>query len=122
MRLRCALLFVKELPKMTAFYQAALGLAEIPGRASDGYVELDAGGVTLGLHAIPAHLAAEIAIASPPVAREETPLKLIFEVPDLDAARAHLLAHGAQMMDVRPWGSCDGLDPEGNVFQIARAQ
>lgn len=113
------MIFVKDLDRMTRFYRDAIGLA--PRTPSDDWVELDAGGATLALHAIPAELARGITIADPPVAREETPMKLVFEVADLDAARRHLISHGAVMFDVRPWGACDGLDPEGNVFQIVRA-
>ena len=85
-----------------------------------GWALLDAGGATLGLHAIPAEYARDISIASPPVAREETPIKLVFDVPDLEAARAHLAAHGATVREPRAWSACDVLDPEGNVFQIAQ--
>jgi hypothetical protein len=42
----------------------------------------------------------------------------VFEVADLSQARAHLIAHGAVMFEPRRRGACDGLDPEGNVFQI----
>ena len=120
MKLRGAVLFVKEFDRMLGFYQGALGLAVLPGQ-SEGWALLDAGGATLALHAIPEEFAKDIAISSPPAAREETPLKLVFEVPDLDAARAHLAAHGAVVLEPKPWGACDVLDPEGNVFQIARA-
>jgi catechol 2,3-dioxygenase-like lactoylglutathione lyase family enzyme len=119
MKLRQAVLFVKQFVPMLRFYQGALGLPVLPGQ-SEGWAVLDAGGVTLGLHAIPDEYAKEIAISSPPAAREETPLKLVFEVPDLDAARAHLASHGATVMEKKPWGACDVLDPEGNVFQIAQ--
>jgi predicted enzyme related to lactoylglutathione lyase len=118
MRLRGAVLFVKEFDRMLGFYRDGVGLAVLPGQG-EGWVSLDAGAMTLSLHAIPAEIASGIAIASPPVAREETPLKLVFEVPDLEAARAHLAAHGATVLAPKPWGACDVLDPEGNVFQIA---
>jgi len=121
MQLRCAMIFVKDLERMTRFYRDAIGLAPRPRSRGDDWVEFDAGGAALALHAIPAELASDITVTDPPVAREATPLKLVFEVADLDAARRHLIDHGAVMFDVRPWGACDGLDPEGNVFQIARA-
>jgi len=57
-------------------------------------------------------------IETPPKAREETPIKLVFESEDVTAARVHLISHGAIMFEPRPSGGCDGLDPEGNVFQI----
>jgi catechol 2,3-dioxygenase-like lactoylglutathione lyase family enzyme len=118
MRLRCAMIYVKDMPRMTTFYRDGLGLIPRTEHSSDGWAEFDAGSVIVALHAIPPHIAAEITIATPPVAREETPIKLIFEVPDLAAARDHLVRHGAQMQPPSPWGSCDGLDPEGNVFQL----
>jgi catechol 2,3-dioxygenase-like lactoylglutathione lyase family enzyme len=120
MKLQTAIVFAKDLAALTRFYRDGLGLAVIAADATDTWVPLDAGGAILGLHAIPAAIAAEIAIAAPPVARADTPIKLVFEVDDLEAARAHLIGHGAVMQAPR-WGGCDGCDPEGNVFRIATA-
>jgi catechol 2,3-dioxygenase-like lactoylglutathione lyase family enzyme len=120
MRLQCSIIFAKDIERMTAFYRDGLGLRVLPERAQAGWVELDAGGATIALHAIPDHIAKDIVIASPPEAREDTPIKLVFETADVEAARAHLVAHGAVMGEPRSWGACDGLDPEGNVFQIAK--
>lgn len=119
MRLGRAILFVKDLDAMTVFYRDGLGLRAVPESAEDGWVELDAGGTRLALHAIPAEIAATIHSSNPPHRREATPLKLVFLVDDLEAARARLAASGAVMYDIQSYGACDGLDPEGNVFQIA---
>src|SRR5262245_8402987 len=62
MRLATALVFVKDLARMTAFYRDALGLRLVPGASEDGWVELDAGGARLGLHAIPPAYADHIVI------------------------------------------------------------
>ena len=59
-------------------------------------------------------------ISTPPEPREETPLKLIFTVPDLAAERTRLAALGIELIE-RPWGTCDGMDPEGNIFTIMAA-
>lgn len=118
MRLQCAMLYVSDLARMVAFYRDGAGLTALPNRLGDGWVEFDAGGARFALHAIPPHIAAGIAIDDPAKAREETPIKLIFEVADLDAARTQLARHGAQLMPVSAWGACDGVDPEGNVFQL----
>ncbi len=107
MPINCVLLYVKDLTAMTAFYRDALGLP-VAG-ASPGWVELDAGGVRLGLHEIPAAIAAGID-AGP--AREETPFKLIFT-----ADAAQLAVRGVTLIE-RPWGGADGVDPEGNIFGI----
>ena len=118
MKLRRTILFAKDMDRMTAFYRDGLGLREIPETRQDGWIEFDAGGVLLALHAIPAHIAENIAIATPPEARAEIPIKLVFEAADVMVARAHLISHGAVMFEPRARGGCDGLDPEGNVFQI----
>src|SRR5215469_16524594 len=76
---------------------------------------------TFSLHAIPAEIAKNIEIASPPTPREEHPVKLIFEVKDVESECARLESLGIQLVR-RPWHkpgeACDAVDPEGNVFQI----
>jgi len=111
---------------MTDFYHEALGLPLVPGPADPSWVELDAGGSLLSLHAIPPRIARQITITTPPRAREETPFKLVFEVDDVAAMRRQLGSRGGTMFEPRAAGSgtmssCDGLDPEGNVFQIVTA-
>jgi catechol 2,3-dioxygenase-like lactoylglutathione lyase family enzyme len=115
MQLARAVLFVKDLRRMTAFYRDTLGLKVTSGSA--GWIELDAGPVALALHAIPAAVAAGIVIETPPRVREGSPVKLSFAVADVAAERTRLVAEGVVMREVRP-GSCDGVDPEGNVFQL----
>lgn len=105
---------------MMVFYRDALGLTPLSGNASEGWLEFDAGGVAVALHAIPEHIAKDIVLTNPPTAREETPIKLVFEVLDIEVASIHLINHGAAMFEPSAWGSCDGVDPEGNVFQIVR--
>ena len=111
------MIFAKDMDRMTAFYRDAVGLRLIPEARQEGWVEFDAGGCRLALHAIPADIAKDIQITTPPRPRSNTPIKLVFETPDLEAARAHLVSQGAVMHEPRK-GACDGLDPEGNVFQI----
>ncbi|MCX6597553.1 MAG: hypothetical protein NTV70_14430 [Acidobacteria bacterium] len=115
MQLASALLYVKDLARLTAFYQSLLGTA--PVKEAAGWVEFDAGRATLMLHEIPGAVADQIVITTPPEPRDQTPLKLIFAVPDLAAERARLAAVGIDLVE-RPWGSCDGMDPEGNIFTI----
>ncbi len=117
MRLRTAILFAKDMERMLAFYRDGVGLVPRPESSRPGWAVLDAGATQLALHAIPAGIAAGIAIADPPVAREDTPLKLVFECDDVPGARARLLAHGAVLVRGDD-GRCDLLDPEGNVFQV----
>jgi len=111
---------------MTDFYHEALGLPLVSSPVDPGWVELDTGGALLSLHTIPPRHAREISITTPPRAREETPFKLVFEVDDVAAMRRRLGTRGGTMFEPRaaggdPVGACDGLDPEGNVFQIVAA-
>ncbi len=120
-QLRRVILFAKDMDLMIGFYCRTLGLSLVPGTASPTWAELGAGGAALALHAIPAEVAKSITITSPPRAREETPIKLVFAVQDVEAERTRLVAAGVPMSEMRAWGACDGVDPEGNVFQITRA-
>lgn len=115
MQLRQALLFVKDLQQMIAFYGTIVGFNLIVGTRSDTWAEFEGG---LALHAIPSHIAEEIVIESPAVPRQETPIKLIFTVADLDAISTRLEGLGVTVMR-RPWGACDCIDPEGNIFQLS---
>ncbi len=119
MRLQLAMIFARDFTRMAAFYGETLGLAEVVGTRTDSWVEFDAGGVRLGLHAIPPHIAEGIEIASPAEAREEAPIKLVFAVEAWEAECLRLEALGVCVMSRRPWGA-DLVDPEGNVFQVAR--
>lgn len=51
------------------------------------------------LHAIPGELAREMVIASPPVAREDSPVKLIFRVADIAAERERLEGMGVRVLE-----------------------
>jgi catechol 2,3-dioxygenase-like lactoylglutathione lyase family enzyme len=120
MELRRALIFVKDLERMTAFYRDGLGLRLLTETSSEGWVEFEAGGALIALHAIPTEISQKIDIADPPRARSQTPIKLVFETDDLEAACAQLVSQGALMSTLRSWGAYDGIDPEGNVFQIVK--
>lgn len=111
------MIYVKDLASLAAFYGDVLEVAPVVETRSATFVEFDTGGATLALHAIPAHTADQIEISSPPQAREEMPIKLMFEVADVAAERVRLEAMGATVIQ-RPWGTCDVTDPEGNIFQL----
>jgi len=117
MRLSSSMVYVKDLPRMRAFYGEMLGVKPRNETWTDSWAEFDAGGVSLALHAIPPDIAGQIEITSPPRPRGQNPVKLVFEVDDVDAERERLESLGATMVQ-RPWGAWDGIDPEGNVFGI----
>lgn len=117
-RLGATILFAKDLQTMAEFYHEALGLPVIAAPTAPGWLELDAGSVRLALHAIPPRMARQIEITHPPRAREEGPMKLVFEVDDLEGMRRRLIHYGATMFEPKSSGICEGLDPEGNVFSL----
>jgi catechol 2,3-dioxygenase-like lactoylglutathione lyase family enzyme len=121
MRLNRAMIFVKDLDRMAAFYERVLGLQPVEETRLPNWVEFESDAVRFSLHAIPAEIANEIQIASPPSPREKNPVKLSFEVDDVAAERARLESLGVTILE-RPWGACDGVDPEGNVFAIYSAK
>ncbi|MBV8731046.1 MAG: VOC family protein [Acidobacteriia bacterium] len=124
MRLHGAMLYVKDLNAMKQFYGDMLGLKPTNQDWTDVWATFDTGNTRLALHAIPAEIAKSIEIASPPAQREKSPVKLIFEVKYVESERARLESLGIQMVR-RPWQkigeACDGIDPEGNIFQICSA-
>jgi predicted enzyme related to lactoylglutathione lyase len=115
MRLHGAMLFVKDLSRMTAFYRDVLGLMPNEESRMDTWVEFRDGG--FALHQIPASAAAGMHIESPPRPREQSAAKLTFEVQDVTATLSKIESMGLPLLR-RPWGSVEACDPEGNVFAL----
>jgi catechol 2,3-dioxygenase-like lactoylglutathione lyase family enzyme len=80
MKLRSALLYVKDLERMKRFYSEILGTKPSNQDSAHGWATFETGGARFALHAIPAEIVRNIEIKSPPTPREQEPLKLIFEV------------------------------------------
>ena len=121
MRLGCVMLYVKDLERMKQFYSEMLGIESADRDWTGEWAIFHPGGARFALHAIPAEIAKHIEIASPPAPREKDPVKLIFEVKDVEAEKARLESLGIRTLR-RPWQrlgeACDAVDPEGNMFQI----
>lgn len=117
MRLAQVILFTEDVPRLAAFYRDAIGLPELDGSAASGFLRLDAGACALALHA----LSPATPPRDEPAPRLDSWIKVCFHVDDIDGARAALVARGAAMRDVHRYEGvafCDGVDPDGNVFQI----
>lgn len=117
-----AVVYAKDLDRVATFYEHVVGLTAIERAA--GFVLLRAGATELTVVRIRPDIAETIDIATPPVPRSETPVKLVFTVAGLEAARPVAVAHGG---DLEPadaawtWHGLrrlDGVDPEGNVVQL----
>lgn len=121
MKLHSALLYVKDLQRMKRFYSEILGSTPTNQDSTDVWATFETGGAGFALHAIPAEIAKNIEIKSPPTPRDAEPVKLVFEVKDVESERMRLESLGVQVLR-RPWQKpgemCDAVDPEGNIFQI----
>lgn len=102
MHLHGAMLFVKDLSRMAEFYGKTLGLQPIAVTRTDVWVEFSAGNSALALHAIPKEIADHIEISSPPRPREGNPVRLVFEMDDVERERTRLAALEITMLE-RPW-------------------
>ena len=115
------MLYVRDLDRMKGFYSDLFGVQPSNHNWTDVWATFDTGGVRFALHQIPEDLARNIEIVSPAVPRENLPVKLVFEVMDVEGERARLESLGIQTLR-RPWQeagkACDAVDPEGNIFQL----
>ncbi len=120
MGLQGVMLFVKDFERMTTFYKDVLALQPIEATRLDNWVEFEGNGGRLQLHAIPAALAANIQIDSPPRPREQGGVKLTFAVRDVASTLQTISAMGLPLLE-RTWGDTDAVDPEGNVFGLQKS-
>ena len=73
-----AVIFAKDVDKLSCFYSGAFGLEVIFNDAEKSVLESEY--VTLTIHGIPEKIAQTINISEPPNVREATPIKLCFSV------------------------------------------
>jgi len=120
-------IFAVNVKSMADFYQAVTGFSADP-RPGDSTkdIRLGKGDEELLIHSIPPRIAKTIVIETPPLAREESAMKPIFDVDSLSSALEQVTLRGGLVTE-RTF-TLDGLtrhdivDPEGNVVQLrARA-
>jgi catechol 2,3-dioxygenase-like lactoylglutathione lyase family enzyme len=113
------ILFVQDVPRLAEFYQSMLGLMVVEEIAGEWVVLAAGGGCELALHRV----GEPYRVSDTRSWRVESNMKLVMTVDEgLEGLRARLLAAGVEMRDLRAspgagW-RCDGVDPEGNVFQL----
>lgn len=125
MRLRLEL-FVNDLDRSSAFYVEALGFTV--ERREDGYRQLRAGSVVLGLAPVarlPPHDDGGGFAQDQLAHRRGAGVEIVLEVPDLEAAWQQARAAGAAVVEPvrdRPWGQPDFrvLDPDGYYWRLAQ--
>ncbi|MGC5699184.1 hypothetical protein J4P02_03155 [Pseudomonas sp. NFXW11] len=108
--------------RLGQFYAELLGWP-ISDQQPD-YLQLAHQGYELTLVQVPAAIAARIVLQDPPLPRSDSPCKPLFQVADLEQARQRAASAGGRLYGAeREWSFkgarvCDGVDPEGNVFQL----
>src|SRR5262245_3565120 len=117
-----AVIYAKDFRALASFYEHVAGLT--PREVDEEYVLLETPFFQLVILQIPERIAANITIEKPPRKRENTPIKLFLNVTSIENARQTAKALGGELngaeMEWKFHGvkRCDGIDPEGNVFQL----
>jgi len=117
-----AVIYAKDYRALAKFYEQVAGLTQ--READEEYVLLDAPYFQLVILQIPDLIAANSIIDKPPRKRENTPIKLFLNVGSIENARQAAKLLGGEMNSAeKEWKfhgvkRCDGIDPEGNVFQL----
>jgi predicted enzyme related to lactoylglutathione lyase len=117
-----AVLYAKDFRRLAEFYRRVAGLQE--REAADDFICLESNAFQLVVLQIPVHIAETITIEIPPRRPESTPIKLVFFVASVEAGRVAARENGGELNPPeREWSFqgdkvCDGVDPEGNVFQL----
>ncbi|MGH2851473.1 MAG: glyoxalase/bleomycin resistance/dioxygenase family protein [Solirubrobacteraceae bacterium] len=117
-----AVIYVLDLPRMRAFYEACAGLSEV--EAAERFCVLASGDWSLSLVSMPATTAASTVVADPPQRREQAAVKLVFDVESLDEHESLVAASGGHVdsadaaWEFQGFRHLDCLDPEANVIQL----
>jgi predicted enzyme related to lactoylglutathione lyase len=120
-----AIIYAKDYRALASFYEHVAGLTQ--READEEYVLLEAPFFQLVILQIPERIAVNITIEKPPRKRENTPIKLFLNVSSIENARQTAKGLGGELngaeMEWQFHGvkRCDGIDPEGNVFQLQKA-
>lgn len=109
------ILYVEDMETMVSFYRDILGLKvtypnNVRNYHTEHWVTLWAGACILALHS-----------GGKRRFGPDSP-RIVFNVQDIDHARAYLVQRDIEVGDIRMAGPgvyvCDGLDPEGNRFSL----
>ncbi len=117
-----AVIYAKDLERVSKFYQVILGPKEVQIEADHMIFETPM--FQLVILSIPEIISKGIEITDPPIRRTETPIKLVFFVPSINNVRQAVMKLGGELdppeneWQFQGHSVCDGHDPEGNVIQF----
>lgn len=113
-------IYAKDLHRLSGFYQSVLGMTA--AHHTDQMIVLRSPDFQLIVHAMPPHLASQVAIATPPQLRDAAAIKFFCTVPSLAIAAESAHALGGQVLPEQWQGPGfvvrNACDPEGNIFQV----
>ena len=116
-------IYAKDLERLAGFYQSLLGMDR--AHEAPGLVVLRAADLQITVNAIPAHIAAEVEISSPPARRDNAAYKFFFTVPSLEHATSTAASLGGEVLPEQWRGPGfvvhNAVDPEGNIFQVRQS-
>lgn len=124
MKLGYTIIYVADVPRSVAFYEAAFGLTRRFIHESNLYGEMDTGETTLAFAGIEAAEMNDLAVlpnnANGPAAAWE----ICFVTDDVETAYARALSEGCQPVSApseKPWGQTVSYlrDPDGCIVEIA---
>ncbi len=115
-------LFVTEVDRVAAFYEAVGAMKRIHGDGDHAVLEIE--GFQLVVHRMNGEPEPERDAHGDVRVREDSYAKLCLPVESIEAARARAASLGGGIKPVehewqaRGFRACDGNDPEGNVLQV----
>ena len=113
-------IYAKDLARLAQFYQSLLGMTR--AHETPDLVVLRSPELQITVNAMPAHVAAQVDISSPPEKRDNVAYKFFFTVPSLAAASQAASSLGGEVLPEQWRGPgfivSNAVDPEGNIFQV----
>lgn len=117
-KLATIIFYVKDVQNLRKFYVNNFNLKVI--EEDEIWVLLDIGNTTIGFHQIGEQYLKNIQDNH----QFDNNTKIVFEIDlDIESARNELISKGVTMREIKTFDNynfwlCDGVDPEGNVFQL----
>lgn len=117
-KLDTIIFYVRDVKKLQNFYVENFNLKTI--EQDEIWVLLNAGSINIGLHKIGDQYLEKINLYQ----EFDNNTKIVFEIDlDIETARNELISRNVEMREIKTFENynywlCDGIDPEGNVFQL----
>lgn len=116
-------IYAKDPDRLSGFYQSVLGMTA--AHRTNEMIVLRSPDLQLIVHAMPPHVASQVAITSPPQLRDSAAIKFFCTVPSLSAAQESAQSLGGQVLPEQWQGPGfvvrNACDPEGNIFQVRQS-